>query len=172
MGNGGNGQWIPEKVPREPSEKLIPIGSRSRKPKKKEEDPFAPPPFMPQKRRTKTEKELKLEQFKKQKAQSPEAVAERERRRQIKAMTPEQRAEYRASDKMWGRHIKKEYSKWEKTGGTNHGQWLTILAKLKKQWAKGEAKQWASKNKVQAQAIREKAWREEMWQSSKKGGII
>jgi len=96
---------------------------------------------------------------------------ERERKAELKAMTPETRAEHFASKKMLDTYLKKEYSKWEKgerKGGHQKGWVEGKLPEIKKQWEKGGLAKWIKSNSRQAKSIQERAKREEAWRSRKK----
>ena len=112
---------------------------------------------------------------------SPETLAqaakEKERKQELKSMTPEARAEHFAQGKMFDRMNKKEWNKSEKQVGHDktHQLWHGKggkYEKLKAQWAKGGAKAWAKANPKQAAIIRDKARREEQWRVRKKTGAL
>jgi hypothetical protein len=159
MGGGGNQKWESYYEPN-------PITGPTPKIKEKRNETWEIFEKKPKSsRRQKTDKEKKIEAWKKQKSQTAEAKAERERKQTLKKMTAEQRTEHRADKKMFDRFLKKEYSKWEKSdskGGHTKG-WLPKLEQLKKRWNQGGKKHWESKNKNQAKSIREKVRREEAW---------
>ena len=161
MGGGGNQKWTGHSEPAGTKTTTNQEGGI-------EGDTVGMPDW---KRRKKTEMEKKIEAWKKARSQSPEAVANREQQQKIRTMTPQQRAEHYASNRMLDKYLKKEYSKWVKEGekGGHQKGWVEgAQKKAMERWKKGGQEKWEQTNKKSAESIREKVRRNENYKSQKR----
>lgn len=101
-GKKGEGTTKPIK-PKEPKEKEEPSEIDKLFPK----EPRGP-------RRKLTDEEKRLKELEEQKRNTPERIAERERKREFRNLSPEEKEKYFQEQRDWNKHIKREYNKFEK----------------------------------------------------------
>lgn len=193
MGGSGNGKWggytepakITEPIPqsKEPEGTIegydiggIPEHSKPSKEKgeKSEVEKLIEEVFgisERQPRGEKSQREKDMAEIRERERNKPEAIAERERKAQFKAMSTDKKIEYLADKKMFSKSLEKEYKAWEKTRAQYYDPkkgWIPKLAKLERQWKKGGKAQWIKNNKRQAESIKDKIRRDQQWNENKK----